>query len=490
MNEPIFPLADVLDFCRTYEGEKFHACLCDPPYHLTSIVKRFGGENAAPAKGNRPNDPYRRTGTGFMGKQWDGGDIAFRPETWEAIASVLHPGAFLFCFAGTRGYHRQAVAMEDAGLVILPAMVWITGQGFPKATRIAAKEYEETGQIKAGAASPGNVMRTGLTPRYSEMLPRSETARIWAGHRYGGQALKPACEFIVVAQVPYRGKPAECIVKTGAGALNIAGGRISADWQKERGEAWLRSGKQATPDQWQGPSDKRHGSTCADRVHEGGRWPSNVLLDTESAARLDEQSGVTVSKSGGMGGIDPGMWNGKRSTYRGGHDDSGGASRFYHISDYQAEQIEAAECGIYQAKAGRVERDAGLEAMPLQEVLDRGAVSKHFEKMGNLSQPMRNSHACVKPLRLTRYLASLLLPPAEYAPRRLYVPFSGSGSEALGGMLAGWEVVIGVEREAEYLSIAQARAKFWSGNCNLFEQLTAEEDAEPEQIGFDFEDGT
>lgn len=39
------------------------------------------------------------------------------------------------------------------------------------------------------------------------------------------------------------------------------------------------------------------------------------------------------------------------------------------------------------------------------------------------------------------------------------------------------------------MTIAQARAKFWSGNCNLFEQLTADEDAEPEQIGFDFEDG-
>jgi hypothetical protein len=56
-------------------------------------------------------------------------------------------------------------------------------------------------------------------------------------------------------------------------------------------------------------------------------------------------------------------------------------------------------------------------------------------------------------------------------------------------MLAGWEVVIGVEKEQEYLTIAQARAKFWSGNVGLFDSLTAEEDAEPEQIGFDFTEG-
>lgn len=31
-------------------GETFQAVICDPPYHLTSIVKRFGGDGAAPAQ--------------------------------------------------------------------------------------------------------------------------------------------------------------------------------------------------------------------------------------------------------------------------------------------------------------------------------------------------------------------------------------------------------------------------------------------------------
>jgi site-specific DNA-methyltransferase (adenine-specific) len=105
--------ADVLAWAAEYEGEPFMACLCDPPYHL---------------KG------------GFMSKDWDkdGPDaIAFQPETWAAIADHLHPGAFLMAFGGSRTHHRMAIAMEDAGLILHPTMVWLNGQSFPKATQIS-----------------------------------------------------------------------------------------------------------------------------------------------------------------------------------------------------------------------------------------------------------------------------------------------------------------------------------------------------------------
>ena len=70
---------------------------------------------------------------------------------------------------------------------------------------------------------------------------------------------------------------------------------------------------------------------------------------------------------------------------------------------------------------------------------------------------MRNHHPTVKPIDLARYLATLLLPPAEYAPRRILVPFSGVGSEMIGAMLAGWEEVVGIEQDAEYCEIARRR---------------------------------
>ena len=59
--------------------------------------------------------------------------------------------------------------------------------------------------------------------------------------------------------------------------------------------------------------------------------------------------------------------------------------------------------------------------------------------------------------------AAGLLPPAEYAPRRLFVPFAGVASEAIGAMQAGWEHVEGVELTEEYLPIARARVEYWSG---------------------------
>jgi site-specific DNA-methyltransferase (adenine-specific) len=96
------------------------ACVVDPPYHLASIVKRFGKEGSAEAKdysGEREGatGAYARSSRGFMGKQWDGGDIAFRPETWAKVLRVLKPGAHLVAFAAPKNVGHLQVAIEAAG---------------------------------------------------------------------------------------------------------------------------------------------------------------------------------------------------------------------------------------------------------------------------------------------------------------------------------------------------------------------------------------
>lgn len=83
--------------------------MTDAPYHLTSIVKRFGGNQAAVKSGK--TGAYKRASAGFMGKQWDGGDIAFRPEIWCEVFRVLKPGAYLLAFASTRGFGRMSSAI-------------------------------------------------------------------------------------------------------------------------------------------------------------------------------------------------------------------------------------------------------------------------------------------------------------------------------------------------------------------------------------------
>ena len=91
--------------------------LLDPPYHLTTIARTFQGQgDSIDERSGRLRSNERRQSKGFMSQDWDGGDIAFRPETWAALARHLLPGAFVMAFASSRGYHRLAVAMEDAGL--------------------------------------------------------------------------------------------------------------------------------------------------------------------------------------------------------------------------------------------------------------------------------------------------------------------------------------------------------------------------------------
>ena len=234
----------------------------------------------------------------------------------------------------------------------------------------------------------------------------------------------PSLSPIIVFQKPYEGKPVESIVETGAGALNIDGARIEGVPHSggEHGTQIYGSNGNYTP----GPNALGNPQ---------GRWPANFYVDEEAAARLGEQSG---ERNGG-GNItahprDESMINfAQRQPHFNGFSDTGTAARFFFNVN---RQIDEADPVMYQAKASRKERDAGMEA--------------------------RNNHPTIKPIDLTRWLATLLLPPVEYAPRRILVPFSGSGSEMIGAMLAGWEEIIGIEMEREYVEIARARLEHWA----------------------------
>ena len=137
--------ADSIEHLKTLDENIFDSCVTDPPYHLASIVKRFGpgqkGINNQDEKEGR-NGPYHRAATGFMGQTWDGGDIAFQKEFWKEVYRVIKPGAVLLSFAATRNYHRMAVAVEDAGFEIFDMINWIYGSGFPKRRNLLKPAHE------------------------------------------------------------------------------------------------------------------------------------------------------------------------------------------------------------------------------------------------------------------------------------------------------------------------------------------------------------
>lgn len=111
--------ADCRDVLRSLADNSIDSVVTDPPYALVSIVKRFGKPGSAAVKvPEKGSGAYARASSGFMGKSWDTGEVAFSDEFWAEVLRVLKPGGHVVAFSGTRTYHRMAVAIEDAGFEI------------------------------------------------------------------------------------------------------------------------------------------------------------------------------------------------------------------------------------------------------------------------------------------------------------------------------------------------------------------------------------
>lgn len=132
---------DCLDQLKKLSDNCIDSIVTDPPYHLVSIVKRYGKEGSKEAKIENTDGSFNRLSRGFMGKQWDGVDesgigIAQNVELWKECLRVLKPGGHLLAFSGTRTYHRMASAIEDAGFEVRNQLCWAFGSGFPKSLNI------------------------------------------------------------------------------------------------------------------------------------------------------------------------------------------------------------------------------------------------------------------------------------------------------------------------------------------------------------------
>ncbi len=262
------------------EPNSIDSCVTDPPYHLASIVKRFGAEGAAPAK-SKQSGVYERSSRGFMGQTWDGGDVAFRPETWAKVLRVLKPGAHLLAFAASKNAHRLFCAVEDAGFEIRDTIMWLYGSGFPKSHNLEGE---------------------------------------WGGW---GTALKPAYEPIVVARKPLIGTVAANVMAHGVGALNVDGCRVGTDENRSRDNS------KCAPDSFFGGKARIN-----QVIDNAGRWPANVIHDGSD----EVLAGFPHTKSGLPGimrkGVNDGAAYGKESRAPGtpmtGFGDEGSAARFFH----------------------------------------------------------------------------------------------------------------------------------------------------------------
>jgi len=354
--------------------------------------------------------PY---GLSFMGKKWDY-DVPSK-EIWEACFKALKPGGYLLSFAGTRTQHRMAVNIEEAGFEIRDMIAWVYGSGFPKSLDVskaidkaAGAERTEVIGTRHRNVKPfddGNGWNANSTTGvHNYTAPATPEARQWQGW---GTALKPAMEPITVARKPLEGTVAENVVKHGTGAINVDGCRVG----------------------FQSEDDK------------AGRWPANLIHDgsEEVVGLFPESRAGAETQPRGKGGI----WSPSSGTPAGPqYGDSGSAARFF-----------------YCAKASKADRDEGCEEMEERKAGMSNGAQLHGEGYDkgqdiglNRVISRRNHHPTVKPTDLMRYLCRLVTPTSG----TVLDPFMGSGSTGKAAVMEGFNF-IGIESEAEYIKIAEAR---------------------------------
>ena len=176
-------------------------------------------------------------------------------------------------------------------------------------------------------------------------------------------------------------------------------------------------------------------------VRPEGRWPANLIHDgSDEVVGMFPESKDGVASGKGRGFSSDGYVGGTFSSYNGepiGYNGQGSAARFF-----------------YCAKASKADRDEGCEELPEVEcgMMEDDAYPIKTGS-GNLRETQRrNHHPTVKPTALMRYLCRLVTPPGG----TVLDPFMGSGSTGKAAKLEGFNF-IGIEREAEYVTIAQAR---------------------------------
>lgn len=281
---------DCVDVMRALPACSVDAVITDPPYgigfmgeawdapRITSRAERGRATSPMPPGLGGPHGGYRSEAT--EAGRYNRTLAASRSfQEWctewaGECMRILKPGGHLLAFGGSRTWHRLTAGIEDAGFEIRDSIAWLYASGFPK-------------NFNVGAAT---------------------SSRAWNGW---GTALKPAFEPCVVARKPLRGTVAANVLAHGVGAIHVDACRVPMS----EGDAEAINAKHTGMDvaAYKRPTgaslnlSARPMPLRAARAHQGGRWPTNVVLDEEAARALDAE-----------------------------YDDQGGPSRFFPVFHYES----------------------------------------------------------------------------------------------------------------------------------------------------------
>ena len=326
------------------------------------------------------------------------------------FANVNHGGASVNWEKGNN------VPTGEQWQILAPAL-GLSEEWLPLIERVEA-ERDVTGQHRSGVTTGSAGMTVGGLGKERRDRAATDAAREWEGW---GTALKPAFEPIIVARKPLGEKTvAANVLAYGTGAINIDANRVPMSAEDagrieamggfgRGGYTRLRTAEtfmQGTPE------------ATAARAHEGGRWPTNVVLDESQAALLDAQSGTLTSGKVLPHHADNGKAEGTLGAFAGApgresYGDAGGASRFFPTFRYEAK-----------------------------------APSSERPEVDGVA------HATVKPLDLMRWLVRLV----TRRGGRVLDPFAGSGTTGEAALLEGMEAVL-IELEESHLPLILQRVR-------------------------------
>lgn len=387
--------------------------------------------------------PY---GLSFMGKKWDY-DVPDQA-IWEECLRVLKPGGHLLAFAGTRTQHRMTVRIEDAGFEIRDMIAWVYGSGFPKSMDVSKAIDKVNGEAGRLHKFTAWMRTTGLTARQindatgtsmashyltDKSQPAIPTREMWA-------KLRPLCGDVPawVDELVERIEAEREVLRTVTGMdTSIVRPGIPLQDSSAKREYSITAPATEAARQWQGWGTALKPALEPITV---ARKPfkctvaANVLEWGTGAINID---GGRVTDGTETGGVKPNYKpNGKNAVYGAG---AGGgawentqgrwpANLIHDGSDEPTELLGAAARFFYCAKASKKDRGEG------------------------------NTHPTVKPTDLMAYLCRLVTPPGGV----VLDPFMGSGSTGKAAVREGFRF-IGIEMDAEYLAIAEARIAHEAG---------------------------
>ncbi len=390
---------DCLDVMAGMDPESVDAIVTDPPYGIRFMGKAWDGKAIVEATKKRNALNTGRTFTASDGS-------VRRKDTQPYAGISAEAGAYDFSIKGNRAFQSWSQDWAEAAYRVAKPSAYLLAFGGTRTVHRMTCALEDAGWI----------IRDMLVWGYASGFPK------------GRANLKPAWEPIVMAR-----KPGPLRM------LAIDECRIPTDEALSFGSREIGT-------------NGIYGAIAPERQTPGeqnalGRWPANIVLTDPifdgDIAGVVGGGEASYNPSGVLGGDNASRQSGygfdERAIF--GYGDTGTYSRFFLIPKAARSDREPVLGGLPEQRYGWSD---GARAATEDRPTMRGTMNGHSQRA--------NFHPTVKPVDLMRHLVRLVTPTGG----TVLDPFLGSGTTGIAAEMEGF-AWIGIEREAEYVAIAEAR---------------------------------